>query len=70
MIHIGELIKAELIRQERTPAWLARKIHCQRPNVYYIFSQATINTGMLMAISKALKVDFFAILSEDMRKDV
>ena len=34
MIHIGQLIFEEMQRQERTPAWLARKINCERPNVY------------------------------------
>ena len=52
-----------MIRQERTPAWLARKINCQRPNVYYIFSQPSINTDLLLKISKALNVDFFALYS-------
>lgn len=59
MIHIGKLIKQEMERQERTPAWLARKIHCQRSNIYYIYSQESINTAQLIAISKALNCNFF-----------
>lgn len=59
MIHIGQLIRQELDRQERTPTWLARKINCERPNVYYIFSQPSINTDMLLRISQALNHDFF-----------
>lgn len=59
MIHIGQLIKQELDRQERTPTWLARKINCERPNVYYIFSQQSINTDLLLRISRALNHDFF-----------
>ena len=39
MIHIGQLIKQELEHQERTPSWLARKINCERPNVYNIFER-------------------------------
>lgn len=58
-IHIGQLIREELMRQERTPTWLAHKIHCQRPNIYYIFSQASINTQLLEAISRALNHNFF-----------
>ncbi len=61
MIHIGNEIREEMVRQERTPAWLARKINCERPNVYYIFSQPSINTEMLMRISLALNRDFFAL---------
>lgn len=63
MIHIGQLIKAELYRQERTPAWLAKKINCERPNVYYIFSQESINTDMLLRISQALNHNFFKYYS-------
>ncbi len=59
MIHIGQLIRQELDRQERTPTWLARKINCERPNVYYIFSQQSINTELLLRISQALNHDFF-----------
>ena len=62
--------KKELLRQERTPAWLARKINCQRPNIYYIFSQPSINTELLERISRALGVDFFMVLSECIKKEM
>ena len=65
MIHIGNLIHDELKRQERTPTWLAKKINCERSNVYYIFKQKSINTDLLERISLALGVDFFKILSEN-----
>lgn len=58
-IHIGEIIKAELLRQQRTPAWLARKINCDRTNIYHIFSRRSIDTDRLMQISVALSVNFF-----------
>lgn len=58
-MHIGKLIQEELLRQERTPAWLARKINCERTNIYYIFSQKSINTDLLRRISSALHRDFF-----------
>ncbi|MDE7411298.1 MAG: XRE family transcriptional regulator [Paramuribaculum sp.] len=64
MVHIGQIIKQEMERQERAPAWLARKIHCQRPNIYYIYSQPSINTDLLILISKALGVDFFKVISD------
>ncbi len=65
MVHIGQLIKDEMTRQERTPAWLARRINCQRPNVYYIFSQPHINTQLLATISKALNKNFFRYYTDD-----
>ena len=64
MLHIGNLIKAEMKRQERTPVWLARKLHCRRQNIYYIYEQKSLNTELIIRISKALKVDFFKIISQ------
>ena len=54
MIHIGQLIKTELERQERTPTWLARKINCDRTNIYRIFERESIDTALLSRISTAL----------------
>lgn len=65
MIHIGNLIYEELKRQERNPTWLAKKINCDRTNIYYIFKQKSINTDLLERISIALGVDFFKILSDN-----
>lgn len=69
MVHIGELIRLEMERQERTPAWLARKINCQRPNIYYIYRSGSINTDLLEKISIALKVDFFKYFSTELAKN-
>lgn len=65
MIHLGKFIYQELKRQERTPTWLARKINCERPNVYYIFKRSSLNTELLQAISLALNVNLFKILSDE-----
>ena len=64
MQHIGQLIKAELERQERTPAWLARKINCDRTNIHKIFHRESIDTSLLERISRALGHNFFADLAE------
>lgn len=58
-IHIGQIIKDELARQQRTPAWLARQINCDRTNIYHIFARESIDTNRLIQISVALKVNFF-----------
>lgn len=65
MVNIGQLIKEELERQERTPTWLARKINCERPNIYYIFTLSSINTELLRKISIALRRVFFKDYSAD-----
>lgn len=58
-LHIGQLIKEELERQERTVSWFARKLFCDRSNVYKIFKRPTIDTELLLRISVILNHDFF-----------
>ena len=65
-IHIGKIIKEELRRQERTVAWLSRKIHCDRRNIYDIFSRTSIDTDLLYRLSLALHKDFFACFSTNL----
>lgn len=59
MLHIGQLIKSELEKQERTPTWLAKKINCDRTNIYRIFDRESIDTALLSRISTALNRNFF-----------
>lgn len=56
---IGEQIKKELLRQERSVSWFARKLNCNRQNIYDIFKRTTIDTELLMRISLILRTDFF-----------
>ncbi len=65
MLHVGQLIKRELEQQERTPAWLARKICCDRTNVHKIFLRPSLDTALLARISLALRHNFFEDLAED-----
>lgn len=62
-IVIGQLIERELRRQERTVTWLARKINCDRRNVYNVFERTYIDTELLLRISIVLQTDFFAYYS-------
>lgn len=62
-IHIGYLIQQELQRQEHTVSWLARKLSCDRSNVYRIFQKDNIDCVLLL--SKALNYNFFKLLSDD-----
>lgn len=65
MIHIGSCIQAELKRQERSVVWFARKINCDRSNVYNIFSRNTIDTELLMRISLILNHNFFVDYAQE-----
>ena len=63
MIHIGKMIENELHRQERTVTWFARNLYCERTNVYHIFKRQSLDTELLLRISRLLKHDFFKYYS-------
>lgn len=67
MEHIGELIKQELDKQERSISWLARKLSCDRSKVYRILKNHSIDTSDLARISILLSHDFFADLSDSLK---
>ncbi len=62
---IGLIIKEELLRQERTVAWLARKLSCDRSNVYRLFNKHSIETDLLIRISAILNRDFTSEISSE-----
>lgn len=59
MIPIGQQIEAELRRQERSVSWFARKLCCNRQNVYDIFHRTNIDAELLLRISLILGHNFF-----------
>lgn len=63
-LHIGQMIEAELRRQERTVTWFARQLHCDRRNIYDVFHRSSIDTSMLMRICLILRTNFFASLAD------
>jgi hypothetical protein len=67
---IGEQIKKELQRQERTVAWFARQLHCNRQNVYDIFKRNNIDTELLLRISLILNTNFFSFFSNEFKKRI
>lgn len=63
MTHIGQLIEEELHRQERSVTWFAKRLYCDRTNVYNIFKRQSLDTDLLLRISIILDHDFFQIYS-------
>jgi len=45
---------------------MARELNCSRSNVYVIFEKATLDTAVLMQISKLLNVDFFQYYTDEL----
>lgn len=59
MVHIGQIIETELHRQERSVTWFAKKLYCDRTNVYSIFKRRSIDTELLLRVSYILHHNFF-----------
>jgi len=68
MVNIGQNIKEELHRQERTVSWLAKKLNCNRAAVYRILNKMSIDTSLLMSISIILQHNFFKELQDDINE--
>lgn len=69
MVHIGKQIQEELKRQERSITWFAKKINCERTNVYSIFKRKSLDTALLLKISKVLNVNFFDSYHNELQND-
>lgn len=63
MIHIGKEIRKQLELQGKTTVWLAQELGCHRTNIYKIYDKSTIDTSVLLRISRILKYDFFSLYS-------
>ena len=69
MIHIGKIIEEELRNQERTVAWFARKLLCDRSTVYAIFQRQSVNTDVLLQISRILNRNFFELYINELNDE-
>ncbi len=57
-IHVGNMIKKELKKQDRSVKWLAKEIYCEKSNIYKMFNRKSIDLGQLMLISNVLQHNF------------
>ena len=64
-LHIGRLIKTVFERSGMTVSEFARRLNCERTNIYTIFKRRTIDVELLINISKILRYNFF----EDILKE-
>ena len=67
-LHIGHLIQTQLKADKRSVGWLAREIGCTRNNVYKIFNKASLDSDLLLRISKAMQFNFFRYYTEEVAK--
>ena len=57
-IHIGSIIAKKLTEKSMTKTELADRINKERSTVYGIFNRKSVDTELLIEISKALDYDF------------
>ena len=58
-IHIGHLIQEKLKEQGRSASWLAEQIPCSPKHIYKILGKESLQTDLLLRISKIMKYNFF-----------
>lgn len=59
-LHIGHMVKSVFDESGLSVAEFARRIHCERTNVYKIFDRQSIDVEILVKISEALEHNFLA----------
>lgn len=65
---IGSIIHKVVIEQHITITTFARLIGLKRPNAYRIFSSMSLDTALLLRISRELHYDFFKHFSQMLEK--
>ena len=66
-IHLGSLVKQELLKQEKSVFWLSEAIKVERSGIYKLFRRKNISMQLLLKISIALNHDFFEDISEALK---
>lgn len=64
-MHLGHRIRDILHEQHRTSVWLARELGCDRTNIYRIYEKMSLDTSVLLRISRILHHNFFSELAEE-----
>ena len=57
-LHIGHMVKSVFDKSGLSVAEFARRIHCERTNVYKIINRQSIDVETLVKISEALEHNF------------
>jgi hypothetical protein len=69
-LHIGEEIRKELRKQNRSIDWLADKVNIDPSNLNQQLKSSNIKTKILYDISLVLKKDFFKFFSQQLIHDI
>lgn len=67
-LHMGKLIRNEIVNQNMSLSEFADRINCCRSNVYDLMARPSVDCAQLMKISLALNVNFFSLLEEEFNR--
>lgn len=65
-IHIGRIIRQQMIKNKISVIGLSRQLDCSRTNVYKILDRHSVDTDTLMKLSLLIGLDFFKIYSAEL----
>ena len=57
-VHFGKMIKEELRHQNRSIAWFAEQMHCDRSNMYKLLGRPNHDSDFIIRASRLLRHDF------------
>lgn len=75
LIHMGHIVEAEYRRLHGecsgcTVTWLAAQMNCDRRNIHDIFHRPSIDSQLLVRLSKVMRHNFFADIAAIVEKEL
>ena len=68
-MHIGHRIREVAHEQGHTSVWLARELGCDRTNIYRIYEKMSLDTSVLLRLSRILQHNFFNELAKEVSEE-
>lgn len=68
-MHIGHRIREVAHEQGHTSVWLARELGCDRTNIYRIYDKQSLDSSVLLRISRILRHNFLAELADEVETE-
>ena len=68
VMHIGDLIRRKVAEKGISVVSFAEQLSCTRINVYKMFNRQSLDTELLLRVSKVLEFDFFSCYSERLNR--
>lgn len=71
-MHIGKMIETHFrsMPKDYSIKWFAESLNCNRRNIYAIFNRTSIDTELLIRISKLLKHNFAQDIADQIFAEV